>query len=68
VYKRLRVQEVWCWQNAQFTVYHLRHEQYEIVSKSALLPNLDLAVLAAYAIKSDPLAALLEYRERLRQG
>jgi Uma2 family endonuclease len=68
VYKRLRIQEVWFWQNAQFTVYHLRHEQYEIVPKSALLPHLDLAVLAEYAVQSDPLAALLGYRQRIRQG
>jgi Uma2 family endonuclease len=67
VYQRLGVKEVWFWQNMQFEVYHLRHEQYEIVPQSELLPNLDLAVLAEYAVKSDPLEALLEYRERIRQ-
>ena len=67
VYKRLGVQEVWFWQHQQFDVYHLRGARYEKRAKSALLPNLDLAVLAAYAVKSDPLEALLEYRQRLRR-
>jgi Uma2 family endonuclease len=67
VYRRLAVREVWFWQNQQFDVYHLHGEQYTRQPHSVLLPNLDLMTLAAYALKSDPLEALLEYRARLRQ-
>jgi Uma2 family endonuclease len=67
VYRRLAVREVWFWQNQQFDVYHLHNEQYTRQPHSVLLPNLDLMMLAAYAVKSDPLEALLEYRARLRQ-
>lgn len=67
VYRRLSVKEVWFWSNRQFEVYHLYNDQYTIQPQSVLLSELDLALLAEYAIKSDPLAALLEYRARLRQ-
>lgn len=67
VYRRLGVKEVWFWRNQQFEVYHLHGEQYDLRRRSALLPDLDLAVLAEYAAQSDPLTALLAYRERLRQ-
>jgi Uma2 family endonuclease len=67
VYRRLGVKEVWFWQDRRFEVYHLQGQQYALSPRSVVLPNLDLAVLAAYAIKSDPLAALLAYRQRLRQ-
>lgn len=67
VYRRLSVKEVWFWSNQQFAVYHLHDDQYTMQPQSILLPELDLGLLAEYAIKSDPLAALLEYRARLRR-
>jgi Uma2 family endonuclease len=67
VYRRLGVKEVWFWRNQRFEVYHLQGQQYELSPRSVMLPNLDLAVLAEYAVKSAPLEALLEYRQRLRQ-
>lgn len=67
VYRRLGVKEVWFWRNQQFEVYHLHGEQYNLRSTSVLLPDLDLAMLAEYAVQSDPLTALLTYRARLRQ-
>src|SRR5262245_23296550 len=39
----------------------------EVVPASELLANLDLSLLAIYAIISDPLDAPLEYGERLRR-
>lgn len=66
VYKRLGVKEVWFWQNNQFSVYSLQRNKYEQVSKSELLSKLDLALLAEYVNRSDPLEAMLEFRERIR--
>ena len=67
VYRRLGVKEVWFWRNQRFEVYHLQEQQYALSAQSVVLPNLDLAVLAKYAVKSDPLDALLAYRQRIRQ-
>lgn len=67
VYRRLSVQEVWFWRQQQFEVYHLQGGQYTRRPTSALLPHLDLTILAAYVVRSDPLEALLEYRQRIRQ-
>ncbi|AFZ22495.1 hypothetical protein Cylst_0118 [Cylindrospermum stagnale PCC 7417] len=67
VYKRLGVKEVWFFQNNQFKIYHLCGDSYEQVAKSELLPNLDLTILAQYAIADDPLDAALEFREKVRE-
>ncbi|MGF1479021.1 MAG: Uma2 family endonuclease [Cyanophyceae cyanobacterium] len=67
VYKRLGVQEVWFFKNNQFELYHLRGESYEQIEHSEVLPDLDLAMLAQYAVSDDPLEAALEFREKVRQ-
>lgn len=67
VYKRLEVREVWFWQNNQFSIYSLHGNKYEQVSKSELLPNLDLALLAEYASQPDPLEAMLDFRGKIRK-
>jgi Uma2 family endonuclease len=67
VYKRLGVREVWFFQNNQFAIYHLRGENYESVAKSELLPNLDLTILAQYAVADDPLDAAIAFRAKIRE-
>jgi Uma2 family endonuclease len=67
VYKRLGVKEVWFWHNQHFEVYYLHGAHYGLRSSSTLLPTLNLAVLAEYALRSDPLETLLQYRQRLQQ-
>lgn len=67
VYKRLAVAEVWFFQNHQFAVYHLQDENYELVAKSELLPNLDLSILAEYVIAEDPLDAAIAFREKIKE-
>ncbi len=66
VYRRLGVAEVWFFRDDSFAVYCLRSEGYEQVSASALLPDLDLEMLADYATRSDPLEAVIEYMRRIR--
>ncbi|WP_016951037.1 Uma2 family endonuclease [Anabaena sp. PCC 7108] len=67
VYKRLGVTEVWFFQNNQFAVYNLRGESYQLVSKSELLPNLNLTILAQYVVADDPLDAAIAFREKIRE-
>jgi hypothetical protein len=66
VYRRIGVTEVWFFQDNGFAVYRIRGEAYEQISTSELLPDLDLAMLADYAMQPDPLEALIEYRRRVR--
>jgi len=41
-YKRLQIPEVWFWTNDELLFYSLGNEGYEAVSKSQLLPSLDV--------------------------
>ncbi|NJK51391.1 Uma2 family endonuclease [Candidatus Gracilibacteria bacterium] len=68
VYKKLGVKEVWFWQNNHFSLYYLRGDEYEQITTSELLPNLDLALLAQYVVRTDTLEAILEFREQIRQN
>lgn len=68
VYKRLGIKEVWFWQNDKFEIYCLRGKEYEKINQSQLLPQLNLTLLAEYVIKSDPLEAVLEFREKIRRS
>lgn len=65
VYRRLQVQEVWFFKNNQFEIHHLRGDRYEQIPQSEVLPELDLAVLAEYAVAPDPLDAAIEFREKM---
>jgi Uma2 family endonuclease len=67
VYKRLGIPEVWFFKKNQIEVYNLRGESYEKLAHSEVLPNLDLAMLAQYAVATDPLEAALEFREKVRE-
>jgi Uma2 family endonuclease len=68
VYKRLGVREVWFFKNNQFEVFCLREQEYELVQNSELLPNLDLSLLAEYAVATNPLEAALTFREKVRNS
>ena len=66
IYRGLEVTEVWFWEN-QFSIYHLRSTQYELISRSELLPELDLALFTNHVRPDDQFDAVMEYREILRQ-
>mgnify|MGYP006266921445 CR=1 FL=1 len=68
VYKRLGVREVWFFKANQFEIHCLRDGDYEQLKKSEILPDLDLTLLAKYALVADPLEAALEFRERIKSG
>jgi Uma2 family endonuclease len=75
LYHRLRVREVWFWQNNNFSIYHLREGNlsqfvstsgYEQITHNELLPNLEINLLAEYLCNANPLTAAKEFRQRLQ--
>ncbi|VEP15591.1 conserved hypothetical protein [Hyella patelloides LEGE 07179] len=68
IYQRLGVKEVWFWQDNQFRIYYLQDNNYQQISQSQLLPNLDLALFAQYVTINDPLEAILEWRKQVRSN
>ena len=50
----------------QFTVYYLHSEDYEVVKKSELLPNLDLKLLTKHLIADYPLSAAIAFRKKIK--
>jgi Uma2 family endonuclease len=76
IYSRLQVPEVWFWHHEGFSLYHLREETpatfiqtygYEEITRSELLPYLDVNLLTAYVRHPNPLTAAKEFRQRLRE-
>lgn len=67
VYKRLGVREVWFFKKNKFEIYGLRNESYEKIDRSEVLPNLDMNLLAQYAVAPNPLEAALEFREKVKE-
>ena len=66
IYRGLEVTEVWLWENQQFSIYHLRSTQYELISRSELLPELDLVLFTNYVRPAEQFDAVMEFREVLR--
>ncbi|WP_341734622.1 Uma2 family endonuclease [Microcoleus sp. EPA2] len=65
-YKRIGVREVWFWEDGVITIYHLR-EEYEKVSHSLLLPDLNIDLLSRYVIYYDQYDAVTEFLQALRK-
>jgi Uma2 family endonuclease len=76
VYSRLQVPEVWFWHSGHFALYHLRPETpeaflqtygYEALTRSELLPQLDIELLTTYVRHPHPLTAVKEFRQHLQE-
>lgn len=63
-YKRLRITEVWFWENNQLSVYRLRGDDYEQISKSEFLPELDLDLLVRCVL----MPSIIEARNEFIKG
>ncbi|MFM6340779.1 MAG: Uma2 family endonuclease [Dolichospermum sp.] len=61
-YKRLKIPEVWFWMNDELLFYSLGNDGYETVSKSQLLPNLDVDLLMRCVNIENHAQALREFR------
>ena len=65
-YLRLRIPEVWFWENNQLSVYGLREDNYEQVSRSELLPELDLELLVRCVLMPSRIEARREFIQGIR--
>jgi len=65
-YKRLEITEVWFWENNQLSVYRFRGEEYEEISNSELLPELDLELLVRCVKMPSQLEGMKEFRKNIR--
>jgi len=61
-YKRLQIPEVWFWMNDELLFYSLGNDGYEAVSKSQLLPSLDVGLLMRCVNIENHAQALREFR------
>jgi len=65
-YKRLQIPEVWFWMNDELLFYSLGNEGYEAVSKSQLLPILDVDLLMRCINIENHAQALREFRAGIK--
>jgi len=66
-YLRLRIPEVWFWENNLLSVYRLREDNYEQISRSELLPELDLELLVSCVLMPSRIEARTEFLNGIRQ-
>lgn len=66
-YLRLRIPEVWFWENNRLSVYGLHENDYEQVSRSELLPELDLELLVRCVLMPSIIEARTEFLNGIRQ-
>lgn len=79
IYRRLGVAEVWFWERNEFKLYHLRDNSqkekasvypdtygYEQITKSEVVPQLDIALLERCISISDSLQAIDEFEQGLK--
>ena len=66
-YLRLRIPEVWFWENNQLDVYGLREDNYKQVSRSELLPELDLELLVRCVLMPSRIEARREFIQGIRR-
>ncbi|WP_293129178.1 Uma2 family endonuclease [Microcoleus sp. bin38.metabat.b11b12b14.051] len=65
-YLRLRIPEVWFWENNLLAVYRLRDDDYEQVLRSELLPELDLELLVHCVLMPSRIEARQDFLNGIR--
>jgi Uma2 family endonuclease len=68
VYCKLGVAEVWYWRKGIVEVHLLRGDVYERAPASALLPDLDLALLASFLDRATLTQAVSAFRAAIQKG
>jgi Uma2 family endonuclease len=65
-YRRFNIAEVWFWEDGVFAVYQLTQNGYDRISKSVLLPDLDLELLGKCLQMSEEIEAVKAFRDGVR--
>jgi hypothetical protein len=60
------VAEVWVFKDGAFQLYTLATPGYRPIERSALLPELDFALLARFVVRADTPQALREFEQAIR--
>jgi len=66
IYRRLGIAEVWFWRAGRIEVYVLRQQRHERTDRSALFPDLDVALLCSFLDRPTALQAVKAFGEALR--
>jgi Uma2 family endonuclease len=67
VYSGFEVPEVWLFEKGRFRLFGLKDGTYVAMKHSRLLPQLDFALIARFALREDQRIALQELRDILRR-
>ncbi|MBD2254334.1 Uma2 family endonuclease [Nostoc parmelioides] len=63
-YKRFNITEVWFWENNQLLLYRLKNDNYEQITESELLPDLDISLLVSCVL----MPSIIDARKQFLQG
>ncbi|MFN6474080.1 MAG: Uma2 family endonuclease [Nostoc sp. SerVER01] len=66
-YKRFKITEVWFWENNQLSLYNLSNDNYEQITQSKLLPELDINLLVRCVVMPSIIEARKEFIKGIRQ-
>jgi Uma2 family endonuclease len=66
IYRRLRVREVWLWEDGVMTIYELQGDRYIKVVTSSLLPQLPIDTFLRYVTYHDQYDAVTEFLAEIR--
>jgi Uma2 family endonuclease len=66
-YKRFKITEVWFWENNQLSLYRLINDNYEQITQSQLLPDLDINLLVRCVLMPSIIEARTEFIKGIRQ-
>jgi len=66
VYRGLGVAEVWIFKEGRFLLFHLQADEYQPITASALVPELDFRAIEELVKIDDQHAAVKAFRDRLR--
>jgi Uma2 family endonuclease len=68
VYQRLQIPEVWFWEDGLLKVYSFQNGEYQQVTQSLLLPDLDLEMIASYFRMADQYDAINDFIQAIREN
>ena len=67
-YRRFGIAEVWFWEENQLQVYHLKSDEYQQMSHSQLLPDLDLDLLVRCVQMPSRVEAMKLFTNTIQRG